>query len=144
MTKEELDSIREEDMLLFLHSELGKRMVKAEAAGLLKRESQFVMGISSDELGPNSPGGETLLIQGIIDACFREDSGWILVDYKTDRVSGQDGERMLRKRYQVQLDSYKRALEQMTEIPVKECWIYSFALRRGFRLDEIGDVKKWE
>lgn len=136
MTETELDCIREEDMVRFLASPLGKRMALAEARGELKRESQFVMGVSSEEAGLTPGLSETLLVQGIMDACFLEEGAWILVDYKTDRVPYPDGEQILRDRYRVQLDYYRRALEQMTQIPVRECWIYAFALGRGFALTD--------
>ncbi len=132
MRQEELDCIRDEDVAKFLQSPIGQRMARAEARGQLKRERQFVMGVSSTEAGLDLGTEETLLIQGIMDACFLEADAWVLVDYKTDRVPYQGGEEILRERYRVQLDYYRRALEQMTGLPVRECWIYAFALHRGF------------
>jgi ATP-dependent helicase/nuclease subunit A len=72
---------------------------------------------------------ELVLIQGIIDAWMEESDGLVLVDYKTDRVKpGQ--EQLLAKRYKVQLDYYKKALEQMVKRPVKEMVIYSLTLQK--------------
>ena len=66
-----------------------------------------------------------MLIQGIIDAFFEEDGRLVVVDYKTDLVAkGQE----LIKRYQVQLDYYKEALNRITGKEVSQKIIYSFAL----------------
>ncbi len=70
-----------------------------------------------------------MLIQGIFDAWMEDDDGLVLVDYKTDRI-GKGQEELLVKRYQVQLDYYKRALEQMVKRPVKEMVIYSLTLQK--------------
>ena len=106
-------------------------MASAHKSGKLFREQNFVLGIEADTLDPGFPHGETVLVQGIIDACFLENGEWVLVDYKTDRV--QDPEE-LRMRYQVQLDLYERALIQITGIKVKEKLIYSVALKETVRV----------
>lgn len=132
MRREELDLVDFGDIAAFLASELGRRMTKAEEAGKLRREQRFVMGVPDPD--PEN-SGEMLLIQGVMDACFLEGEREILIDYKTDRVSGRNGRETLKKRYQIQLDSYKMALEQMTGKPVAECWIYSFGLAEAIRMD---------
>ena len=60
-------------------------MAKAQAAGKLHKEQQFVMGIPAREIGLVD-SDELVVIQGIIDAYFEEDGELILVDYKTDRI----------------------------------------------------------
>ena len=51
----------------------------------------------------------------------------MVLDYKTDQVRAADE---LKEKYHAQLDYYARALEQLTEKPVKEKIIYSFTLRK--------------
>ena len=106
-------------------------MAEAHRTGNLLREQSFVLGIEADMVDPVFPHEETVLVQGIIDACFIEDGEWVLVDYKTDRV--RDPEE-LKLRYRVQLDLYERALSQITGIRVREKLIYSVALRRVIAL----------
>lgn len=55
---------------------------------------------------------------------------YVIVDYKTDRVKTRDG-RDLTEKYATQLQFYRRALEQITEIPVRELWIYSVTLGKA-------------
>ena len=66
-----------------------------------------------------------MLIQGIIDVYLEEEDGLVVADYKTDSVTRPQE---LINRYQVQLDYYARALEQLTGKKVREKIIYSFAL----------------
>ena len=136
MTEAEAACVKAEEIFRFLQSALGRRMTRAAQENQLKKESRFVMGIPASECGLGAEPDETLLIQGVMDACFREEEAWVLVEYKTDRVPFRGGEEILRERYQVQLDTYERALAQMTGEPVKESWIYSFALGRAFRTDQ--------
>ena len=72
-----------------------------------------------------------VLIQGIIDAWFFEGDDIILMDYKTDHVNHEED---LVKRYKIQLELYKRALEAFTGKIVKEIYIYSFALGKEIKL----------
>ena len=67
-------------------------------------------------------------MQGMIDAYIEEEDGIILIDYKTDVV--KDG-KILREKYEKQLDYYQKALEKLTGRSVKERIIWSFALNKA-------------
>ncbi|GAA6390373.1 helicase-exonuclease AddAB subunit AddA [Megasphaera sp.] len=107
----------------FWRSSLGRRMA---ASPELHREYPFTVLLAGGPL-PEIEGGERFLIQGVIDCLFREDDGWVLVDYKSDRLEQDDD---FKERYAVQLALYKQAVEQITGIPVRETYIYSFHLQR--------------
>lgn len=54
-----------------------------------------------------------------------------VVDYKTDRVpEGADGEDILIRRYQKQLELYCDAIKQVTGRKIGGCYIYSVCLDR--------------
>ena len=127
LTEEMADCIRMEDILYFLGCESGRRMAAAAAQGKLYREQPFVLGVPAEEIYPEDQSGETILVQGIIDVYFEEPDGLVVLDYKTDQVRAADE---LKEKYHAQLDYYARALEQLTEKPVKEKIIYSFTLRK--------------
>ena len=126
--KEMAAMARPEKLWRFVQSPLGKRIVQAQKEGRLYREQQFVLGISAKEMGL-AESEELVLIQGVIDAWIEEPEGLVLIDYKTDRIS-QGEEEVLVKRYQVQIDYYRRALEQMIKKKVTEKIIYSLALQK--------------
>ncbi|WP_313073703.1 helicase-exonuclease AddAB subunit AddA [Lacrimispora sp.] len=128
MDEESISLISKTLLLNFLTSPLGNRLSLAQRIGKLKKEQQFVIGIPAREmdLGDST---ELILVQGIIDAYMEEEDGLVLVDYKTDHIRKGE-EQVLIDRYQIQLNYYKRALEQMTGKKVKEAVIYSFALQK--------------
>ncbi len=109
----------------FAQSPLGQRMLRAQQSGNLRREQPFVIEVKASQIRKRWGDDETILVQGIIDAYFREEDGFVIVDYKTDRVNSLEE---LRKRYQIQLDTYAQALEKLTGRTVKEKIIYSFTL----------------
>lgn len=124
MSREESRVLRLSDIRKFLASGCGKRMAAASARGQLYREHPFVLGVPADEIRPEWSHEETVLVQGIIDACFREEDDTIsILDYKTDHVSHPQE---LVERYRAQLDYYALALERLTGCRVKDRIIYSF------------------
>jgi ATP-dependent helicase/nuclease subunit A len=130
---EESLSLLSEDMLMgFLNSSIGKRLAAAQLSGRLKKEQQFVVGIPARDMDAGD-SDERILIQGIMDAYMEEEEGLVLVDYKTDRIRPGE-EKVLIERYQMQMDYYQRALEQMTGKKVKEKIIYSMALKKEIPL----------
>ena len=129
LSGEQRQSIRIRDIADMVFSNLGLRMAEADRRHELYREAQFVMGVPVSALYPEVDSEETVLIQGIIDAYFEENGELILLDYKTDHVSKQDGADILKKRYKRQLDDYQQALEQMLQKKVRQKLIYSFALK---------------
>ena len=113
-----------------LTSELGKRMIQAAQKGSLYRERQFVIWVPMKQIYQDTQETDLELVQGIIDAYFEEDGAWVLMDYKTDKVSAEHGEEELIRKYHAQLEYYKQTLEQLTGMKVKETYIYSFYLEK--------------
>ena len=105
LSEEDKELIRPRDLKSFVDSSLGKRV----------RSSKDVRR----EWGFRLLDGE-LIVQGIIDLCFVENGQWVLVDYKTDRCAAAE----LPGKYGEQIRWYARALREITEYPVAECWLY--------------------
>lgn len=128
-TEEERNLLSDTSLYKFFSSDLGKRLINAKR---IERELPFSMLFEGKRVYDTLEDGETLFLQGIIDTAFEEDGEWVLVDYKTDRVkSGED----LIKRYKIQMDLYKEALQRLTGMPVKACYIYSFRLHDAISID---------
>lgn len=125
LSKESADLVSIAKIEKFLKSDLAHRMALAQKAGTLKREQPFVLGLDASEVKKEYPKGETVLLQGIIDAFFIEDGKIVLVDYKTDVIKTPSE---LMERYKIQLVYYEQALTRITGLPVKESVLYSFSL----------------
>lgn len=127
--------VRPSVILRFVRSDIGKRMRRAEQAKELRREQPFVIDIPASEIDPEYGSEEAILVQGVIDAYFKDHGKYVIVDYKTDRIRERDGSDLIR-RYRTQLLYYRRALEQILEEPVSEMILYSTALGKALRIEE--------
>lgn len=129
-----VEAVSLKKLLKFYQSEIGMRMHLAAIKGLLSKEQNFVMSYPASLLSSEYAGEEPVLVQGIVDVFFEEEDGLVLLDYKTDRVSQEDGEQELTRRYKAQLAYYADALGRGTGKKVKERLIYSFALQKCFEV----------
>lgn len=109
--------IRIQDIYRFCRTDFYQRMVAADQRHQLYREKSFVLGIWQQ--------GERRMIQGMIDLYFYEGDQIVLLDYKTDRITG-DLVTAMTTRYQTQIHYYRQALEQATGKQVTESYVYSF------------------
>ncbi|MBQ4506554.1 MAG: helicase-exonuclease AddAB subunit AddA [Firmicutes bacterium] len=106
----------------FFRSDIGRRALDSPE---LRKEAPFTYRSERD--------GREVLIQGTIDCFFREEDGWVLVDYKSNYIDYDDVDAALEKlraSYLPQLALYKKALEDITGHPVKEAVLYLFSLGR--------------
>ncbi|MGN1168514.1 MAG: helicase-exonuclease AddAB subunit AddA [Acutalibacteraceae bacterium] len=109
----------------FFNSETAKRIF---SSGNIVREKKVTFTVPvGDIYGEMAEfsDSEKVLVQGYIDCAFEEDGEWVIVDYKTDRVSEIS---QLVERYHSQLKMYERALSECTGKRVKETLIYSLHL----------------
>ncbi|MGM0670418.1 MAG: 3'-5' exonuclease [Gemmatimonadota bacterium] len=95
-----------------LQSDLWQRM---EKAGTVLAEVPFSI-TRHEETPPRT-------IVGVVDAAFREEDGWVLVDYKTDAVD-EEGLETLAAHYRPQIETYRACWEESTGEAVKETGLY--------------------
>ena len=119
-TPEDASVIRPESVSRFYDSPLGRRLL---ASPDVRREWDFNLSVPE----------RNMIVQGIIDCAFREGDGWILLDYKTDRI---DDETAFLEEYRPQLEWYRKALEKLTGLPVRESWLYSLSVDKAFNLSQ--------
>ncbi len=116
LTDEELRLTDPAALADFFASEWGRA---ALAAQTVHREWGFVLQL---------PEEQGMLVQGVIDLCFLQDGKWALLDYKTDAVTDVEA---LWPLYEAQTALYRRALVEVTGIPVQSVTLYSLSLGRG-------------
>ena len=124
LTVEQAAAVPAEKIADFFAGSLGARLL---AGREVLRELPFTLALPAQELYPDLTGadGEVVIIQGVVDCLVDEGDGWLLVDYKTDRIApGQLQEAV--KRYRGQLDLYARAVESILGRKIKEKNIYLF------------------
>ncbi len=119
LTEQQAEAVDPQMILRLFRSELGQRMLNAEN---LIREFKFSILVDAKEYYPGL-GDEQLLLQGVVDAAMVEEDGIVIVDFKTDRVTEQSVSQRA-KEYAGQLETYKKAISRIFELPVKETILY--------------------
>lgn len=125
LTEEQTDLIDKAKIKNLLNSELVQRIINSP---LVFREEQFSAKLNPslvfDEYEDVDTDAE-IIVQGAVDVAFEENGKLVIVDYKTDRVKDISKLAVL---YKKQLELYRLAMEQSTEMTVSECIICSVHL----------------
>jgi ATP-dependent helicase/nuclease subunit A len=131
LTYEQAEAVDIPSVVAFFETDIGKRLLKAKN---IYREIPFSLALPASEVY-NLDGKaekENVLVQGVVDCIFEDENGLVLIDFKTDSITGrfQDGfaqaKPVLEKRYRAQVDLYRRAIEQIWKKEVSECYLYLF------------------
>lgn len=120
MTEEQARAVPARRIAAFFASELGRRMIGAER---IERELQFNLQLPASRLGCG-PDTEKVMIQGVIDCCFMTEKGWVLLDYKTDRIPQDSDAVQTAEKHRRQVEIYAEALETLSGTPVCETHIF--------------------
>ena len=139
ISREDAENISTKLICDFFNGGLGSRMAAAYANGRLHREAPFEIAVGADVYNPmlSADNGDEIIVQGAIDCYFEESDGIVLVDYKTDRLKGDDKEAFANAKaeeYAVQLELYKKAIEKILKKPVTEAYLYLFSINRAVRV----------
>lgn len=126
----EAKNINPYNILTFTKSNIWQELKNAKK---IYKEKPFFINIPAKEIyGENLE--EDILVQGIIDLYYiNQQDEIILVDYKTDYVE-KGKEHSLIEKYKVQLDLYKRALEETLRKKVSKVYIYSVYLGKEIEI----------
>lgn len=116
------------NLAYFTGTDLFRRLC---ASPRVYRELPFTLAVDTGEL-LGVPSEERVLLQGVIDVCFREGDGFVLLDYKTDRVEGDPV--LWAERHRRQVELYAQALETLTGRPVRERYVVFLNGRTCVRL----------
>ncbi len=104
-------------ILSFFESELGALALDGDHA--VHREWPFTFGLRVGE--PDA--SELVVVQGIIDMLVQTPDGLVVIDFKSDRVAGEQIASRA-EAYRGQLDLYGRAASDILQCPVRQKWLY--------------------
>lgn len=139
ISKEQAEVVDVSSILAFFRTEIGQRLQNATT---IYKEVPFSYALQADELyKDNKLSGETVLMQGVVDCLFEDDRGIVLLDYKTDTITGRftekdDIETTLIKRYEQQLAYYKQAVENIWKKEISEVYLYFFDGNRLIKVEQ--------
>jgi ATP-dependent helicase/nuclease subunit A len=130
ITAEQAEAVDLDLIQNFLLSDLGNRLRKAN---MVNREVPFTLSVPASEVYPSWQGeNESVFVQGIIDCVFEDEKGLVLIDFKSDGITGrykggfEEARPILKNRYQLQISLYTRALEQIWKKKVSERYLVFF------------------
>ena len=122
ISEEEQKNINTDILYKYTKSELWQELKQAKE---IHKETPFYINIPATEIYDEAEENEKILVQGIIDLYYIDkNDNLILVDYKTDYVPNGDV-KILEEKYKVQLDIYKKALEEAISKKVYKAMIWA-------------------
>ncbi|QTD41209.1 helicase-exonuclease AddAB subunit AddA [Sporosarcina sp. Te-1] len=131
LTPEEANAVDVRNVTRFFATPLADRLRKAKR---VLKELPFTYAHDGSD-------GDHQILQGIADCLFEEPDGWVLLDYKTDRTRGryhseEELTQEMQRRYGIQVSLYKKAIEEITKITIKEKLLYLFDSEMTLRVQE--------
>jgi len=122
LTPEEVKILPVPMIAAFLASPLASRMRKAVK---IHREVPFAISLPPNLINSTFQDAEgDMVVHGVIDCVFEEKGKLVIVDYKTERVTGELTE--LVEKYRPQMELYKIAANKIFRLQIDEVLIYFF------------------
>ena len=120
-------------ILAFFESELGE--IVCDSRHTVWQEWPFTFGLPACEAAAGAPrdAKEIVVVQGLIDLLVRTPEGLIVIDLKTDHVSGPQVAKRA-EAYRGQLDLYAKAASAIRGEKVIERWLYFLAPRQAVQV----------
>ncbi|WP_419871502.1 UvrD-helicase domain-containing protein [Candidatus Pristimantibacillus sp. PTI5] len=108
----------EKTVLLVTQSELWERSLIAR-----RKYHEFSFMTNRQVVDDGSGVPIATLLRGVIDLVFKEDDGWVIVDFKTDRYEFEQEQKFV-EFYKPQVKAYVEEWERMVGGKVKEAGLY--------------------
>ncbi|MDY3617830.1 helicase-exonuclease AddAB subunit AddA [Agathobaculum sp.] len=118
LSDEQADAVDENKICAFFASDLYLTLL---AQGQLRREFKFSVLAPAAQYYPEAASApeERVLLQGVIDLLAETGQGFIILDFKTDRVRAEEV-RQRAERYRAQMDAYAFAVGAVFGKPVQK------------------------
>ncbi|MGX1900476.1 helicase-exonuclease AddAB subunit AddA [Thermolongibacillus altinsuensis] len=126
LTEEQAKEVDVASIVAFFQTDIGQRLRRAPR---VEREVPFSLALSAQETYGHwtAEAEEAVLVQGVFDCLFEDENGLVLIDFKTDHVRWMDNvQAVLERRYRVQMELYRRAVEQIWKKRIDESYVYVF------------------
>ena len=118
LSRRDAEAVKIDSLVTLVRSELGARLLRAEAAGTVRREFRFSLLFPARAL-LGAESGEEVLLQGVVDCWWEEDNEIVILDYKTDRIA-PDAVPERTAYYAAQLTAYGEAMRRITGKPIRQ------------------------
>ncbi|ELK45250.1 UNVERIFIED_CONTAM: helicase-exonuclease AddAB subunit AddA [Halobacillus marinus] len=127
LRREEAEAVDFAAIADFFQTDVGAFLLQAES---VEREVPFSLTLPAGEVYKEWDAGaeEQVFIQGVIDAIVPYKDGWMILDYKSDKLPDDPlaAEKQMADRYRTQLGLYRTALEKIWKQKVHKACLYFF------------------
>lgn len=121
LTPAQAEAVDGKKIFRFFQSPLGRYLQSVP----VRREFKFSLLVPAERYFSGG-AGEEILLQGVVDCFVEREADILLLDYKTDRVYG-DQVQARAESYRGQVEAYAAALETILKKPVTRRLLYFFA-----------------
>lgn len=135
ITPRQAAAVDAEAIAAFFAGDLGQRLRARPER--LQREVTFTLGLPVGLLypeqaaaAPPDAAAQRIVVQGMIDYLFEDETGYVLIDFKTDGRAAVNLPAATR-RHAGQMQLYMRAVAQILQRPVAEAWLHFLAAGRS-------------
>ncbi len=120
--KEYVKDIPAEEIYGFYVSEIGERLKQSNE---IYKEEPFIISEEKD--------GSEILVQGVIDCYFKDGDKYVIVDFKSDRITPANREERI-EMYKIQLEYYKKAVKKIHNTENVESYLYFTKTKETIRV----------
>jgi ATP-dependent helicase/nuclease subunit A len=117
LTQRQADVVDPDAIIWFVQSEVGSLIRSAQPEQVI-REIPFNLAVVDNAIS-TAGGLDQVMLRGRIDLMVRTGNGCVVIDYKTDNVSGDQIKRR-KDSYRQQVQLYRDAIQKLTGIPVDD------------------------
>ncbi|TET36334.1 MAG: hypothetical protein E3J72_08835 [Planctomycetota bacterium] len=128
-------ALRENELSISLAKDAVETVDRAVNSEIWKRAAASGRRFAEIPYHVSLPEGVHKIERGVIDLVFREEKGWVIVDYKTDSVTEKNAARRAEE-YAPQLAAYAEAWERAVDEPVVETGIYFTSMDKYVKLEQ--------
>ena len=125
ISSEQAVMVDAEKLFRFFDSPLGR---KIRNCNNVLREFKFSILDDASKYYPDA-SNEKILLQGVVDCALIEDDGITVLDFKTDRITGDTLDATVQK-YKSQVCAYANALTRIYKKPIQSALLYFFELNQ--------------
>ena len=124
LSTEQAHAVDKRKIERFFASDLYKTFM---AENKVRREFKFSVLVPAQAYFPVAADApeENVLLQGVIDCLIETRDGFVILDFKTDRIK-KGGAVERAEQYRPQLAAYARAVHEIYGRPVRACVLYFF------------------
>ncbi len=132
MNDEQIDLIDLSKIESFLNSEVAQKIKKSHK---INKEMPFTTLVNGKTVYHDLKDEVDILLQGVVDLLVEFKDTCVLIDFKSDRIeNSKTAINRLKRQYQIQIDVYKEAMQNIYKHHSIEAYLYLFEINQLIKM----------